>query len=256
MNSCLYEGVVNHRRSEPVEHTFRYRVVQLFLDLDELDTVFAGRWFWSTRRPAIGWFKRSDYFGDPKTKLSDCVRDFVEEKTGERPVGAIRVLTHPRYFGFVMNPVSFYYCYDAANESVVSIVAEITNTPWGERHAYVLSAPGVEESSGDFRFQFEKVFHVSPFMPMDHKYDWQFTSPDEQLCVRMENHADGNKVFEAHLMLKRRAMSGTALVRALVCYPLMTVKIAIGIYWQALRLYLKRVPFHTHPNHVKTQEAS
>ena len=140
MQSCLYNGWVRHRRFAPRAHAFRYRLFMAYLDLTELDHVFRGRWFWSTRRPALAWFRRADYLGNPSVPLDQAVRDAVERDTGMRPRGPIRLLTHLRYFGHGFNPVSFYYCFDPADTRVETIVAEITNTPWAERHAYVLPA--------------------------------------------------------------------------------------------------------------------
>ncbi|MCA9295145.1 MAG: DUF1365 domain-containing protein, partial [Phycisphaerales bacterium] len=165
MKSCMYEGWVRHRRRSTPEHAFRYRMFMMWLDLGELDDVFRGRWLWSTRRPALAWFRRADYLGDPARPLDEAVRDLVQDRTGRRPVGPIRLLTHLRYFGYIMNPVSFYYCWSEDESRVETIVADVTNTPWNERHAYVLDG-GM--NSGDLqhqRFRFNKEFHVSPFMP-------------------------------------------------------------------------------------------
>ena len=138
MQSCLYLGSLRHRRHAPRPHAFRYRVFMTYLDLGELDEVFRGRWLWSTRRPALAWMRRADYLGDPAVPLDEAVRERVARETGERPRGPIRLLTHLRMLGACFNPVSFYYCFDQAGERVETIVAEITNTPWNERHAYVL----------------------------------------------------------------------------------------------------------------------
>jgi DUF1365 family protein len=158
------------------------------------------------------------------------------------------MLTHLRYFGLCFNPVTFYYCFDPSGERVETIVAEITNTPWGERHAYVLPVATAERAGAKaWRYQFGKDFHVSPFMPMDVRYDWRFTSPDDGLFVHMENWREGRSVFDATLKLHRRPITSGNLARALIGFPVMTVQVSVLIYWQALRLVLKRTPFFTHP---------
>ncbi|MDH3466397.1 MAG: DUF1365 domain-containing protein, partial [Gammaproteobacteria bacterium] len=156
---------------------------------------------------------------------------------------------HLRYFGYGFNPVSFYYCFDKDDERVETIVAEVNNTPWGEQHHYVLGADQDLGRHGHKRFQIRKSFHVSPFMPMQIDYDWRFSAPDEVLAVHMESRKDARKVFDATLKLRRRSISGTTLAGVLVQYPLMTFKVIGAIYYQALRLWLKRVPFYTHTNH-------
>jgi DUF1365 family protein len=246
VNSCLYSGTVRHRRLAPVGHAFTYSLFMLYLDLDELPHVFDGRWLWSARRPALAWFRRADYLGNPGEPLDQSVRDLIERRTGRRPDGPIRLLTHLRFFGFVMNPVSLYYCFDRSGTRVETVVAEITNTPWGERHAYVLAA-ATGGTAGTQRFRIRKEFHVSPFMAMEQLYDWRLSPPGERLVVHMENLERGGKLFDATLVLTRDRLDGRALASALASHPWMTAKVALGIYWQALRLFLKRAPFHPHP---------
>ncbi|NIM52217.1 MAG: DUF1365 family protein [Gemmatimonadales bacterium] len=247
MNSCIYEGVVRHRRTRPVAHAFRYRLFMMYLDLDELPELFDGRWLWSARRFAPAWFRRGDYLGDPSVPLATAVRDLAERRTGRRPTGPIRLLTHLRYFGYVMNPVSFYYCFDQEGETVETILAEITNTPWNERHTYVLGPADNLENGRVKRRQIAKAFHVSPFMSMDQWYDWRFSTPGRRLVVHMQNFAEGRKLFDATLALRRRQITGRSLAATLARYPLMTARVVAAIYWQALRLWAKRAPFYVHP---------
>ena len=253
MKSALYTGTIQHRRAGPARNAFRYRIFMSYLDLAELPQVFERRWLWSVRRPALAWFRRADFLGPADVPLDTAVRDLVESRTGARPSGPIRLLTHLRFFGFSFNPVSFYYLFDVADTQVETIVAEITNTPWKERHAYVLSvAAATRASSRAWRFEFEKRFHVSPFMPMDMFYQWNFGVPAEGLHVHMENYSSkdarhGDALFDATLNLKREPITAGSLARALASFPLMTLKVVTLIHWQALKLLVKRVPVHTHP---------
>ena len=247
MHSAIYTGRLRHRRFAPRAHAFTYDLFMMYVDLAELDSVFRGRWLWSARRPALAWLRRADYLGDPSVSIDQAVRDRVTAETGIRPMGPIRMLTHLRYFGFGFNPVTFYYCFDPNDERVEVIVAEITNTPWFERHAYVLRTEKRGTTLGGtrdvLRFAFDKDFHVSPFMPMNVRYDWRFSAPGERLTVHMQNLQADGKLFDATLDIRRREISAASLAKVLIQFPLMTLKVATGIYWQACKLWWQRLPF-------------
>jgi DUF1365 family protein len=243
VESALYAGWVRHRREAPAVHEFRYRLCLLYLDLSELDRVFARRWLWSVERPNLAAFFRRDQWGDPTRPLDACIRELVEERTGRRPSGPIRLLTHLRYFGYVFNPASFLYCFDPEGRRVEAIVADVSNLPWRERHAYVL----VPEPGAPLRFETPKAFHVSPFMGMQMRYRWAFTTPGERLRVAIANHEADRRIFHASLSLVRRPLDGRNLARVLVTHPFHTAKVTAAIYWEALRLRRKRVPQHPHP---------
>jgi hypothetical protein len=248
MKSCIYQGQVRHRRFAPREHRFQYRLFMMYLDLDELPELFDRFWLWSARRPNLAWFRRTDHYGDPVIPLAESIRNLVQQQTGQRPEGPIRLLTHLRYFGYGFNPVSFYYCFDKNDQRVEYLVAEVNNTPWGEQHCYVFSSTSQPEGRKHQQFRFDKDFHVSPFMPMEIDYDWRFSFPGEQLSVHMINLQDQEKLFDATMVLKRKPITHSGMAAVLIGYPLMTLKVIGAIYLQALKLWLKRIPFYTHPD--------
>ncbi|HKG02688.1 MAG TPA: DUF1365 domain-containing protein [Conexibacter sp.] len=244
--SAIYEGVVTHRRRTPIAHAFRFPLFLMYIDLAELPQLFDGHPLWSARRRALARFRRADYLGDAAVPLDTAVRDLVHERLGFRPTGPVRMLAHLRYLGHCFNPVVFYWCLAPDGTRVEAVVAEVTNTPWGERHAYVVAGEGNADHVLESRH--EKALHVSPFMPMEMTYRWRVETPGERLAVAIENRdPDGALVFDAQLALRRREITRTSLTRVLVRHPAMTLRVLGGIYGQALRLRLKGARWHSRP---------
>jgi uncharacterized protein len=275
--SAIYEGSVRHRRFAVRKHEFRRRIALAYIDLDELPGLLGGRLV--ARRPGLARFRRRDYLGDPRVSLAEAVRNTVAEQAGVRPDGPIRLLTNLSTFGHCFNPVSFYYCMDRSGARVTAVLAEVTNTPWGERHAYVLLAPAEEPQREDSRRRedsrlrangaldatnglpergcgpsrrvlsgsFSKALHVSPFMGMDHRYEWRMTSPAETLSVHIASNRAGQPAFDATLALHRRDLTRASLARMTARYPANTVRTLVAIYVHAVVLKLKGVPVHPHP---------
>jgi DUF1365 family protein len=242
MRSAFYEGTVRHRRFAVREHAFRHRISLAYVDLDELPDLLGGRLV--RRRPGLVRFRRDDYLGDPSVPLDAAVRALVARRTGApAPDGTIGVLTQLRTFGQCFNPVSFYYCH-RADGSLHSVVAEVTSTPWGERHAYVLPAG---EGGGVLRGRFDKRLHVSPFMGMDQHYVWSATEPVPHrptLSVHIESREDDRRAFDATLALRRAPFTPRTLARVLTRHPAATLRVLFLIYAHALALAVKRVPIH------------
>ncbi|MCM0611970.1 DUF1365 domain-containing protein [Marinobacter sediminum] len=262
MNSQWLEGSVRHRRKYPVQHEFEYSTGMLALDVDEWNQVTEISPLFSLER--FNWLslKRKDYFRPEAGPLSSALRDYVAEATGWRPDGTIELVTHPRYFGYVFNPVSFYFCYsagDAPGEGAVPrvIVAQITNTPWHERHAYCLETTGADPNDAGWRseqFGFSKRFHVSPFNGMEQHYQWTFSFRGPDLRIHMNVLEEGKKHFDATVVVHRTPLTRKEVHRSLRKFPLEAIKVSAGIYWHALKLKLKGAPFYTHPDKLSADD--
>lgn len=254
MKSAIYIGNVRHHRTFPKEHAFAYRLFMAYLDLDELPELFNGSWIASARRPALVYFRRADYLGSSAMPLKQAVYALVKKRLNMELDGPVRLLTHLRYFGHGFNPVSFYYCYDKTGATLKAIIAEINNTPWGEQYCYVMDVEEATVKQRLKKFSMQKVFHISPFMSLDYQYEWLFSFPHERLYVHMKNWRDGACHFTATLDLTKQDFSHKNLRKALLDYPFMTLKVLLAIYWQALRLWFKKTPFHAHPHNSLERE--
>jgi uncharacterized protein len=242
-NSALYEGTIRHRRFAVRGNEFRHRLALLYVDLDELPALLGGRLVAS--RPGLVRVRRADYLGDPAVPLAEAVRALVARRTGADPGGPVRLLTQPRTLGHCFNPVSFYYCFGPDEERLEAVVAEVTNTPWGERHAYVLPRGG--DDGPVLTGGADKALHVSPFMAMDQRYTWRATRPGPTLSVHIESSEHGAPAFDATLALRRRPLTARTLARVTARYPAATLRVLALIYAHAAELWLRRVPVHPNP---------
>ena len=248
MKSCIYKGRVNHTRTNPRLHEFSYSLFMMYVDLEELPHLFAPYSLWSAEKSNVACFKRKDHYGDHNESLDSSIRDLVLKKTGDHITGPIRLLTHFRYFGYIFNPLSLYYCFDQHDQNIEYVVAEVTNTPWKEMHCYVL--PNDQLGNSYFRANHQKEFHVSPFMDLNMEYRWKLGIPGKSLNVEIENWSDSNKIFSASIALQKQAINVSSLYKTLAHYPLMTLKVTSAIHFEALKLWSKGISYVPHPrNH-------
>ena len=263
MESALYTGTVRHRRLKPRGHQFSYQVYMAWLDLDELDLVFSKSPLWSKEGRGFVQWKREDYFGEYHKPLKQAVQDWIFQQTGRRLSGPVRMLANLRVSGFLINPIVCYYCYSEGTggeaDKLEYVVTEVTNTPWKEKTHYLLSCSGQFFDSRKLaKGEFSKNMHVSPFHPMNMRYEWRLNQPSAKLIFHLDNFepvAGGEEpVFDATLMLAREPLTSRSMRSILWRFPLMTLKVAWGIYWQAFRLFIKRVPVFSHPKRARSKK--
>ncbi|GAB5354781.1 hypothetical protein AAMO2058_000148800 [Amorphochlora amoebiformis] len=266
---ALYDGRVWHKRYTPAVHAFNYSLYMVLVDLDRVEVEFRGLWpLVSTSWWACARFLERDHLKDIPLKpgqegatLADRVRDLVHARTGQRPEGSIQLLTNLEYYGYCFNPVSFYYCHDKEGK-LMSVVSEVSNTPWEEMHCYVLHPDSKDVDNSRMvhsakapytnRYLFKKDFHVSPFMDMHHSYDFSFHSPGNTLQVNTSMFKEDKRWFSATLKLRRREWRWWNMLMLLVYFPWMTIYIQVLIHWEAVRIWRKGVPFHPHPEGTQT----
>ncbi len=255
MQSAIYKGRLRHRRFFPKYHEFCYSSTLFYIDLDELPELFSSTRFYSLNRFNLGCFLRKDYLGNAALPLIDEVRNTALRLAGYCPSGPVRMLTNLRIWGFCFNPVTFYYLFNQHQTVPELVLAEVNNTPWNERHVYVVRC---NTSNGKTESFFSKDFHVSPFNPIDMTYRWVSTPPHEDILVHMENHRVSEDAttsvlhMDATLTLQRHSWSGALLGRILWLQPWTAIKVPLAIYWQALRLVIKGAPVYDHTKLITT----
>lgn len=246
LNSALYAGHVFHARHRPHAHKMRYRVFSLLLDLDELPLLDKGlRLFGYNRRAAMS-FHDSDHGVGERGGLKKWVARHLGQADIVISQERLRVemLCYPRMFGYVFNPLTVYFCHDRQDDDrLVAILYEVCNT-FHERHTYII--PATAGANGSVQHSCAKEMYVSPFVPMDCTYEFRIQPPADQVLVAINERDGEGELLFASFAGKRRALGGNALIKALLSYPLMTVKIMGAIHWEALLLWAKGNPIYRH----------
>lgn len=241
IESAIYKGVVYHQRSLPKLHKFSYQIYLYWIKLNEIDQLASSiKGFGNTKKGlnAVK-FRREDYLGDPNVPLQQAVLTRMNELRPQNVApleGDVFMLGQVRTFGLYFSPVNLYYL-RAKNGSFSHLLAEVSNTPWNERHHYLIDLANQKDM--------DKAFHVSPFNPIDMVYKWQVQQPNEDLKLHLSCYKQ-QKHFEAALDLQKIPLSSATLRQALISIPSMTIKTVAGIYWQATKLFFKRMPIYMH----------
>ena len=235
--ASLYVGDVMHARLKPFVHRFNYRVMSLLIDLDRLEQADRQSPLFGVNRRALYSFHERDHGQRDGTSLrahaAACARARGIDLTG----GHVQLLCYPRLLGYAFNPLSVYYCFDAAGDLVLMIY-EVRNT-FRQMHHYVLPVAPEQRRAELVRQQQDKTFNVSPFIAADMRYHFRVTPPGDAVRIRiLENDADG-PLLAATFSGRRRPLTTASLAKAFLALPFVTVKIIAAIHWQALRLWLK-----------------
>lgn len=248
MNSLkLFEGTVSHSRSTPVDHTFTYRMFQIWVDLKktaEIDSI--SRW-WSTKTFNLVRFKRQNYLPSEKS-LYDEACSTIKLHTNNDFSGNAFLLANLSYWGMCFNPIVFIACYE--DNELRYLITEVHNTPWNERFIYVHDTHANNKqtnSKGYHQADFDKAFHVSPFMPMNLQYRWKYRIDKSSFFIKMTLQQKGQSIFNATMKLNGTQLSRQKANLLPFRYPLICAKVIAAIYWQALKLWLKRIPTFRHP---------
>lgn len=241
----IYRGTLRHRRFRPRAHEFSYPVFMAMLDIDRIPETMARSVFSGYNRFNWATFAEGDHFGDAALSLRQRLALDAAAHGVPLPQGRVMLLTNLRYLGYCFNPISFFYFVDEKGRVPV-VLAEVNST-FGESRNYWLWQ-GNQTSTGALKFECAKAMHVSPFMPMELTYGFVLTPPGKALTAHMETVDGTAPLFDATLSLTQHPWTSRELLKALISYPAMTVKVMFAIHWQALRLWLKRVPVFTHPD--------
>ncbi len=239
MRSALYVGRVRHRRLGGPGHEFSYPVWHALVDLDQLDELDRSVRFFSRNRFNLTSFDDRDHMGPEAEPVRSKLGRWMSSRGIDEPA-SVTLLTHLRIVGSVFNPVSFFFCRDAAG-TLRNVVAEVSNT-FGETFCYLLDADG-----SVVRDEADKAFHVSPFQPVSGRYRFRITDPGDRLSIHIDLLRGGERVFDSTLTSERRPLATGSLVRTVVRHPHLGLRTLTAIHWQALRLWLKRAPFFAKP---------
>ena len=241
MENALYRGELLHHRTLPVNHTFKYDHASVFADIEDVQHIADRSPLVSIEKPNLLSFYRQDFLPSERSLYDEVCRR-IAEKTGKAFTGKVYLLANWRTCGVTMNPLSLFYCFEG--DSLQYLVGEVHNTPWDQRYVYVLTLANAPLTS-------EKNFHVSPFMPMDLRYTWRLDTPGQKLKVSIDADQLGEKLFSVTMRLNSQPITKSSLNRMIGRFPMMALRTLMLIYYQAFRLWLKRVPIFTHPEKME-----